>query len=62
MSLFGLIFGLIILFISLYVAFLPSIIAYKKDHHSKFLIFLLNLFLGGSVVGWIIALIWAAKE
>jgi hypothetical protein len=42
--------------------FLPSIIALVKSKHDTLAIFLLNLFLGWSVVGWIVALVWAAKH
>jgi hypothetical protein len=37
--------------------FLPSIIGYRKRSFAG--IFLLNLFLGWTVIGWIIALVWA---
>ena len=37
--------------------FLPSIIAHRK--HAFMGVFLLNLFLGWTVIGWFAALIWA---
>ena len=37
--------------------FLPAIIG--RDKHDAAGIFLLNLFLGWTVIGWVIALIWA---
>jgi Superinfection immunity protein len=37
--------------------FLPSIIAHRK--HAFMGVFLLNLFLGWTVIGWFVALIWA---
>jgi hypothetical protein len=42
--------------------FLPSIIALLRGKRDTLAIFLLNLFLGWSVIGWIVALIWAAKN
>ncbi len=42
--------------------FLPSIIALARSKRDTLAIFLLNLFLGWSVVGWIVALVWAAKN
>jgi hypothetical protein len=42
--------------------FLPSIIALARSKRDILAIFLLNLFLGWSIIGWIIALIWAAKS
>jgi hypothetical protein len=41
--------------------FLPSIIALARSKRDLLGIFLLNLFLGWSVIGWVIALVWAAK-
>ncbi|HUO17086.1 MAG TPA: superinfection immunity protein [Verrucomicrobiae bacterium] len=42
--------------------FLPTIIAAIKSKRDTLAIFLLNFFLGWSVIGWIIALIWAARN
>jgi hypothetical protein len=42
--------------------FLPSIIALARSKRDTLAIFLLNLFLGWSVIGWIVALVWAAKS
>ena len=42
--------------------FLPSIIAMARSKRDALAIFLLNLFLGFTGVGWIVALIWAAKQ
>lgn len=41
--------------------FLPLIVAWLRGHHNKASIFLLNLFLGWTVIGWIVALIWSAS-
>lgn len=42
--------------------FLPSIIALLRGKRDTLAIFLLNLFLGWSVIGWVVALVWAAKN
>lgn len=42
--------------------FLPTIIALIRSKRDTVAILLLNLFLGWSVIGWIIALVWAAKN
>ncbi|HWZ77769.1 MAG TPA: superinfection immunity protein [Candidatus Sulfotelmatobacter sp.] len=42
--------------------FLPAIIALARSKRDLLAIFLLNLFLGWSVIGWIVALVWAAKS
>ena len=54
---FGLGFG-----VSLALYFLPSIIALARNKRDTLAIFLLNLFLGWSVIGWFVALIWSAKH
>jgi hypothetical protein len=41
--------------------FLPSVIALLRGKRDTLAIFLLNFFLGWSVIGWIVALVWAAK-
>ena len=42
--------------------FLPALVAVIRERHDKLSIFLLNLFLGWSFIGWIIALVWACKS
>jgi hypothetical protein len=42
--------------------FLPSIIAVARSKRDTLAIFLLNFFLGWSVIGWVVALVWAAKH
>lgn len=46
---------LVIIFLVIY--FLPTIYGY--DHRNSTSIFILNLFLGWTLIGWVIALIWA---
>jgi hypothetical protein len=41
------------------IHFLPTIIAALRHSRHVVGIFLLNLFLGWTVIGWVIALIWA---
>jgi Superinfection immunity protein len=42
--------------------FLPSIIALARSKRDTLAIFLLNFLLGWSVIGWVVALVWAAKN
>ena len=42
--------------------FLPSIIAIARSKRDAVAIFILNLLLGWSVIGWVIALVWALKQ
>ena len=41
--------------------FLPSIIALARSKRNILAIFLLNLFLGWTFIGWVVALVWAVK-
>jgi len=43
-----------------FLYFLPTVVAWKKTFVMQ--VFLLNFLLGWTVLGWIIALIWAAKN
>ena len=49
---------IIALAFSLYFA--PSIVAVVREHHQTGAIFLVNLFLGWTFLGWVIALVWSA--
>ena len=44
-------------FIALY--FLPGFVAAMRGHHNVAAIVVLNLFLGWTLVGWVVALVWA---
>ena len=46
----------------LIIHFLPSYIAYSRDHKSKGLILILNLLMGWTVIGWVILMVWATKK
>jgi len=39
--------------------FIPSVVAFLRGHRSKVAILTLNILLGWSGVGWIVALVWA---
>lgn len=39
--------------------FLPTIVALRRDHHNRVPIALVNVLLGWTVLGWIVALVWA---
>jgi len=39
--------------------FLPAIVAHRREHHNKDAIAVLNLFLGWTFIGWVVALVWA---
>lgn len=51
--------GFIYVIICLGIYFIPSIIGFARGHKNKWGIFILNLFLGWSILGWIVALLWS---
>jgi hypothetical protein len=42
--------------------FLPAIIGFARSKRDAVSILVLNLFLGWTAIGWVIALIWALKQ
>ena len=51
--------GLLIVLLPIY--FLPAIVASNRKHPSSAAIFIFNLFLGWTFLGWVLALVWAAS-
>jgi len=39
--------------------FVPTVIAFVRDHHSRIAILVLNILLGWTFIGWVIALVWS---
>lgn len=52
----GTFLALFLILISVIIYFLPSIIAEKRKHNNSSSIIILNLFLGWTFLGWVIAL------
>ena len=52
MSLFLVVFGLLIYF-------LPAINATARSHHNQGAIFALNLLLGWTLIGWVASFVWS---
>jgi hypothetical protein len=42
--------------------FLPSIVALVRHRHNTGAILMLNLFLGWTCIGWVVAMVWAASS
>ena len=55
-----LVFWIIVGFITLY--FVPAIVAFSRKHNSNVAILVVNFAFGWSLVGWVIALIWACTR
>jgi len=54
--------ALILLLLVAGMYFLPTIIAFNRGRHNKGAIFVLNLFVGWTVFGWVISLVWAVSS
>ncbi|MBT3304870.1 MAG: superinfection immunity protein [Alphaproteobacteria bacterium] len=50
---------IIIVVFSVFIYFIPWVCAVLREHPQKVAIFILNLFLGWTFLGWVVALIWA---
>ena len=42
--------------------FLPTIVAKRRGKTNLLAIFTLNLFLGFTLIGWVVALVWAVSQ
>jgi hypothetical protein len=49
-----------IVLLALFAYFLPAVLAEVRGHQNSGMIFLTNLLLGWTILGWIAALVWAA--
>jgi Superinfection immunity protein len=52
---------IVMLLVSLLIYFLPSIVAFARQHVQAAPIFILNLFFGWTIVGWVGCLAWAVS-
>lgn len=54
--------GFLLIAFCAFLYFLPSIIGASRKKKNAGAIFALNLFLGWSLIGWVIALVWALAQ
>lgn len=54
--------GVIIVFLIIFIYFIPSINAYSKKKKNAGAVFALNFFLGWTFIGWVVALVWSATD
>lgn len=54
--------GIIIIGLMLMIYFIPAIVAQMRRHRNKDPIIIINLFLGWTFLGWVIALAWAYTD
>ena len=56
------IIGIIVLGVVGYIYFVPTVIAYQRDHPNASPILIVNLFLGWTLIGWVVSLAWALTQ
>lgn len=56
-------FGYLLIFLFfVYLYFLPTFKAIKKRRKDKFWVFLINLIIGWTILGWLGCLVWVAQN
>ena len=55
-------FDLMIIILIFAAYFLPTFVAFLRQHKNKLAIFLLNLLLGWTALGWVGSLIWSIMK
>ena len=56
------IFFIIAFFFAILIYFIPTFIAFHRVHRNRWVIFILNLVFGVTILGWLIILIWALNK
>ena len=51
-----------LILIAIFGYFLPWIVANARQHYNSGAIFVVNLFFGWSLIGWVVALVWAVTK
>lgn len=51
--------AIFLVFVAIYGA--PSFVAFRRHHPNRWLILLINIVFGGTLIGWGIAMIWALR-
>jgi len=54
--------AIVVLLLAAAVYFLPTIVATNRNHKNCSSIFVINLFLGWTLLGWVAALAWSLTD
>ncbi|MBI4706869.1 MAG: superinfection immunity protein [Candidatus Omnitrophica bacterium] len=54
--------GLLLVVSIVVLYFLPTLIAFLRNHKNKLAVFLLNLLLGWTGLGWVVSLVWSVMK
>ena len=57
----SLLFWVVIAAAGIAVYFLPALTAVLRNHKDNAAVFVINLFAGWTLIGWIVAMVWAVK-
>ena len=57
---FYLAFGIVLLIIGAIHA-APTLLAFRRDHPNRWIILVINVAFGGTIIGWGIGLVWAMR-
>jgi hypothetical protein len=58
----GIVAAIALIALAVMVYFVPTLVAIHEEHRNAAAIGVLNLLLGWTVLGWIVALVWAVKR
>lgn len=54
--------AILVMLVLAFIYFLPGIVSTLRGHPNTLAIWVLNIFLGWTFVGWVIALVWAVMR
>jgi hypothetical protein len=54
--------GVFLLLVCMFIYFGPSIVAEMNEKKQKWAIVVLNALLGWTVIGWVVAMVWAVMK
>lgn len=57
-----LILPIIALLLAVLLYLLPTLVAWRRGHHNRLAICVLNIGLGWTLLGWMVALVWAVTR
>lgn len=55
----GLVLLVLLLVLAVFFYFVPTIVAIRRRHRNRMAVLVLNLALGWTLLGWVVALVWA---
>jgi hypothetical protein len=53
--------AIVLIFLMIATYFLPSFNAFSRKHPDRWPIFMLDLFVGWTIIGWVVSLVWSVS-